>query len=71
MAEAMAAPETTVMVGDSSIDVRTGRAAGARTVGVRYGFDPESMISEPPDALFGTLGELPAFVESLPSSVLR
>ncbi len=71
MAEAMATPETTVMVGDSSIDVRTGRAAGARTVGVRYGFDPESLLAEPPDALFGTLGELPAFVESLPLSVLR
>ena len=71
MAEALAAPETTVMVGDSSIDVRTGRAAGARTVGVRYGFDPESLLSEPPDALFGSLRELPAFVESLPATVLR
>ena len=71
MAEAMATPQTTVMVGDSSIDVRTGRAAGARTVGVRYGFDPESLLSEPPDALFGSLRELPAFVESLPATVLR
>jgi phosphoglycolate phosphatase len=70
MAEAMATPETTVMVGDSSIDVRTGRAAGTRTVGVRYGFDPESLRTEPPDALFDTLGPLPAFMESLPASVL-
>lgn len=70
MAESMATPWTTVMVGDSSIDVRTGRAAGARTVGVRYGFDPESLQTEPPDALFDTLGLLPAFVESLPATVL-
>jgi phosphoglycolate phosphatase len=71
MAESMATPAATVMVGDSSIDVQTGRAAGARTVGVRYGFDPESLISEPPDALFDSLDALPAFVESLRASVLR
>jgi phosphoglycolate phosphatase len=70
MAEAMATPATTVMVGDSSIDVKTGRAAGARTVGVRYGFDPESLVTEPPDALFESLEELPAFMESLPDPVL-
>jgi phosphoglycolate phosphatase len=71
MAEAMAAPAATVMVGDSAIDVRTGRAAGAHTVGVRYGFDPESLHSEPPDALLDALSELPAFMESLPLTVLR
>jgi len=71
MAESMATPAATVMVGDSSIDVQTGRAAGARTVGVRYGFDPESLILEPPDALYDSLDALPAFVESLRASVLR
>lgn len=71
MAQAMATPRTTVMVGDSAIDVRTGRAAGARTVGVRYGFDPESLVSEPPDALVDGLQELPAFMESLRTTVLR
>ena len=70
MAEAMATPGTTVMVGDSAIDVRTGRAAGVRTVGVRYGFDPESLVSEPPDALFDRFEELPAFMESLRTPVL-
>ena len=71
IAESMATPDTTVMVGDSSIDVRTGRAVGAHTVGVRYGFDPESLQTDPPDALFDTLDGLPAFVESLPLTVLR
>jgi phosphoglycolate phosphatase len=70
MAESMATPRTTVMVGDSGIDVRTGRGAGAWTVGVRYGFDPESLVSEPPDALFDRFDQLPAFVESLPATVL-
>jgi phosphoglycolate phosphatase len=71
MAEAMATPRTTVMVGDSAIDVQTGRAAGARTVGVRYGFDPESLVSQPPDTFFDRLEELPAFMESLRTTVLR
>jgi phosphoglycolate phosphatase len=70
MAESMATPRTTVMVGDSAIDVLTGRAAGARTVGVRYGFDPESLVSEPPDALLDSIRELPAFMESLRATVL-
>jgi phosphoglycolate phosphatase len=47
-----------VMVGDSSIDVRTGRAAGAFTAGVTYGFDVASFRDDPPDLLVGSLGEL-------------
>jgi phosphoglycolate phosphatase len=70
MAESMATPAGTLMVGDSSIDVQTGRAAGARTVGVSYGFDPESLRSEPPDVILDTLGGLPSFMESLPLTVL-
>ena len=48
------------MVGDSAIDVRTGRAAGARTVGVTYGFDPDSFGGDPPDLLVSRLTELAA-----------
>lgn len=51
-----------VMVGDSAIDVRTGRAAGVRTVGVTYGFDPESLAAEPPDLLIHDLRELPGVI---------
>jgi phosphoglycolate phosphatase len=47
-----------VMVGDSAVDVRTGRAAGVRTVGVRYGYDPEGLRLEPPDLMVGDLREL-------------
>jgi phosphoglycolate phosphatase len=52
----------TVMVGDSAIDVRTGRGAGVGTVGVTYGFDPASLTAEPPDWLVGDLRELPALL---------
>jgi phosphoglycolate phosphatase len=60
--ETASEPAATVMVGDSAIDVRTGRAAGVRTVGVRYGFDPEGLRQEPPDLLLDDLRELPGLV---------
>ena len=68
MAEAGAEPASTVMVGDSAIDVRTGRGAAVFTVGVTYGFDPDSLSADAPDALIHTLAELPALVERLRSS---
>jgi phosphoglycolate phosphatase len=47
-----------VMVGDSAIDIRTGRAAGTLTVGVTYGFDADSFREDPPDLLVSRLTEL-------------
>ena len=51
-------PAAAVLVGDSAIDVHTGRAAGVRTVGVTYGFDPASLQVSRPDVLIGDLREL-------------
>ncbi len=58
LAEAGVAPGETLMVGDSAVDVRTGRAAGTRTVGVSYGFDPAGLQVDPPDLMVGNLREL-------------
>jgi phosphoglycolate phosphatase len=58
LAEAGAAPSEGVMVGDSDTDVLTGRAAGVLTVGVRYGFDPESLKATPPDVMLDDLRQL-------------
>jgi phosphoglycolate phosphatase len=58
LTETGVAPGETLMVGDSAIDVRTGRAAGARTAGVTYGFDPAGLETEPPDLMVGDLREL-------------
>jgi phosphoglycolate phosphatase len=58
LAEAGAAPSEGVMVGDSDTDVLTGRAAGVLTVGVPYGFDPESLKATPPDVMLDDLGQL-------------
>ena len=44
------APSAALMVGDMSVDVRVGRAAGVRTVGVSWGFQgPAAFADGPPD----------------------
>jgi phosphoglycolate phosphatase len=50
-----------LMIGDSSIDVLTGRNAGLWTCGVTYGFAPHTLEEVPPDVLIDSpreLGEL-------------
>jgi phosphoglycolate phosphatase len=54
--------EEALLVGDSAIDVRTARAAGVRVVGVDWGFDPEGLGREAPDALISRPAELLALV---------
>lgn len=52
-------PEEAVMIGDSSIDVITGRNAGLWTCGVTYGFAPHTLCEAPPDVTIDSPGELP------------
>jgi len=47
-----------VIIGDSSIDVITGRNAGAWTCGVTYGFAPHTLCEAPPDVVLDTPAEL-------------
>ncbi|MFZ0684881.1 MAG: HAD-IA family hydrolase [Terriglobales bacterium] len=50
-----------LMIGDSSVDVLTGRNAGLWTCGVTYGFAPHTLENVPPDVLVEApreLGEL-------------
>jgi len=56
-------PEQTVIVGDSHVDVRTGRNAGLQTVGVTYGFAPHTLQDEPPDVLVDSPAEIATLFE--------
>jgi phosphoglycolate phosphatase len=47
-----------LIIGDSSVDVLTGRNAGLWTCGVTYGFAPQSLQEVPPDVLMENPREL-------------
>jgi phosphoglycolate phosphatase len=51
-------PEQTAIVGDSHVDIRTGRNAGLWTVAVKYGFAPHTLEVESPDIEVDTPQEL-------------
>jgi len=46
------------IIGDSSVDVLTGRNAGMWTCGVTYGFAPHTLCEAPPDAVLDKPEEL-------------
>ena len=59
--ETRVAAKEAIMIGDSGIDVQTGRNAGLWTCGVMYGFAPHTLEDVTPDVLVekpGELGEL-------------
>jgi phosphoglycolate phosphatase len=53
-----AAPAQSMVVGDSEVDVRTARNAGAWACGVTYGFGSHRLAEYPPDILVDSLTEL-------------
>lgn len=58
LAEAGVPRDRAMIVGDSSVDVRTARNAGVKVCGVSYGFQPESFAADPPDMMVDRPGEL-------------
>jgi phosphoglycolate phosphatase len=57
-----------MMVGDSGVDIQTARNAGIAAVGCTWGFQPESLVIDPPDYLIENMMELGEIVRS-PSAV--
>lgn len=51
-------PTDAMIVGDSPIDVLTGRNAGIATCGVSYGFAPHTLCEAPPDVVVESPQEL-------------
>ncbi len=60
LAENGVRPEQAAIVGDSHTDIETGRNAGLWTVGVSYGFAPQTLMDAGPDVLVDTPLELAA-----------
>lgn len=58
LAEYGVQPQHAAIVGDSHVDVNTGRNAGIVTIGVTYGFAPHTLVDDPPDVLVDHPGEL-------------
>ena len=48
------------IIGDSHVDIATGRNAGMATVGVTYGFAPHTLLDDPPDVQVDHPAELAA-----------
>lgn len=55
----MKQPEETLLIGDSPIDIETGRRAGVATIGVLHGFSDEGELrAAAPDVLVHDFSEL-------------
>ena len=63
LAETNTSPEETIIIGDSSIDIVTGRNAGVWSCGVTYGFAPQTLSIAPPDVLIDRPEELAQLFE--------
>jgi phosphoglycolate phosphatase len=61
--EAKVPKSRAVMVGDSSVDILTARNAGIAAVGCTWGFQPETLVTVPPDYLIEDMRELLAIVD--------
>ena len=57
MAEAGVTAVETLMIGDSDVDVKTARNAGAWVLGCTFGLAPESLVEAEPDVLVDVASE--------------
>jgi phosphoglycolate phosphatase len=57
------APSECLMIGDTTVDIRAGRAAGAQTIGVLSGFGDHKELSRVgADHILTSVADLPALL---------
>jgi phosphoglycolate phosphatase-like HAD superfamily hydrolase len=62
-------PEECLMIGDTTVDMRAGKAAGAQTVGVLCGFGEEPELRQlGADLILKSTADLPALFQDIPLS---
>ena len=65
MADAGAAPETTLMIGDTSYDMAMAKAAGVTAIGVAWGYhDPKELKAAGADYIANTPADIAEFVKA-------
>lgn len=69
--EAGVKPEQTLMIGDSGVDIRTARNAGAWSLGCTYGLAPQTLEPAGPDCLVDSPAEWPLVADGARASALR
>lgn len=57
-------PDKTIMVGDSTHDLRAGRAAGMRTIAVLTGMADHATLAPLADAVLPDIGHIPAWLDA-------
>jgi phosphoglycolate phosphatase len=66
MADAGAAPETTIMIGDTSYDMAMARAAGVTAIGVTWGYhEARELTGAGADYIAAHPGDIIDFVKAL------
>jgi phosphoglycolate phosphatase len=68
LADCAVAPGRTLMVGDSVVDIRTARNAHVMACGVTYGFQPETLSTDPPDLLIDRIEQLADWIIGPPDT---
>ncbi len=65
MAEAGTAPDTTVMIGDTSFDMLMARSAGVRAIGVSWGYhDSDELVAAGAETVADRVAALPGLMET-------
>ncbi len=66
LAQCNSEPSGAIMIGDSTVDIRGGKALGLKTIAIAYGYTTKAKIlNEKPDEIAHHAREIPALVEKL------